>query len=222
MILNCDKWNRPVFFNEEKLTVLNFGNLNELYLFQKELISQVNGAPGFLSFFDDEKPLKVEKEVEIIDNLFTLTINNRKTINYLYKNLSEKISKSDKILKFEELAADLFSWLREVRKDTLVDFDFEEELEISDILKLAKISFAERDKLPSGILIKYLDLLREMSKIKVVFITFATYLLSMEEIKHLIKYCYINKISLLFIEKENILKNEDINLVTIVDDCLLM
>lgn len=221
MILHHEKWDLPVFITAEEPTVLIFKNLVELYNFQKDFLEQIETSEGYVSIFDDDKPLKIEKDVEYIPNVFTLSINTRKTINYLYKEIILLTAESDEIIEFEDLKKHLIEWIKRVRKQTFIDFSFEDDFDIKEMLKVLNVKFQEREDTPAQLLVKYIDLLINMAKIKVVFIAFAFYLLLEEEINFIIDYCKKNEVILVFIEKENP-KNENINnVVSIIDDFVL-
>lgn len=221
MILYHEEWDHPIFITKEEPTVLIFPDLLELYNYQKSFLEQLDTGEGFVSIFDDDKPIKIEKDVEYIPNIFTLSLNTRKTINYLHKNIIKETSKTDQAIEFEELKKDLIEWLRSVRKETFIDFSYEKDLEIKNILKLFKVQFKEREDTPGQLLCRYIDLLISMTKIKVVFVSFSSYFLTEEELKHFIDHCIANEIYLILVEKEKPQYSFFSNSISIVDNFVL-
>lgn len=202
MIIYHEKWDMQIMVNTNEPTVLVFHELLELYNFQKNFLEQIDTGEGYISIFDEDKPLKIDKQVDYIPNLLTLSLNTRKTINYLHKKIINETAKSDQVMKFEELKNDLINWLKDVRKETFIDFTYDEELDIKNILKVFKVEFKERDDTPAELLCRYVDLLIHMTNIKVIIISFAAYLLSEEDLEYFINHCTTNDIVLILIEKE--------------------
>ncbi len=221
MILYHEQWDDPIMINSDEPTVLIFKELLELYNFQRDLYEQIDTGEGYVTIFDEDKPIKIDKEVDYISNILTLSLNNRKTINYLHKKIINDVGKSDQVLSFEELKKLLIEWLKEVRKEIFIDYFFEEELDVKDVLKLFKVQFKERDDSPAELLCRYVDLLITMTKIKVVFIAFACYLLSNEDMEYFVNHCKTNNVTLVMIEKENPKNVQTNNVFTIIDDFVL-
>lgn len=221
MILYNENWNEPVHIKHLQPTTIILNNINELYLFQQHLLEQITEGEGYLTIFNNEKSLNFGKEIEFIPNLLTLSLNSRKTINFLHKNIIEEVAKKDLIIEFEEIKKEIKEWLKAVRKTTFIDFEFNDELEVKDILKLTKIKFSERENKITELFIKYLDLLNSITSTKILFISLSLYLLPENEIKMIIDHCTNIGITIVFIEKENHNFNIPINKVTIVDDFVL-
>lgn len=221
MILYHEKWDLPIMITNEGPTVLVFKELLELYKFQKGLLEQIDTGEGYISIFDEDKPLRVDRQIEHVPDILTLSLNTRKRINYLHKRIITEVGKSDQVLKFEELKKDFIEWIKAVRKEIFIDYEFEEEMEVKDVLKLFKVEFKERDDTPAELLCRLVDILISMTNIKVIFISFAGYLLSEEDLNHFISHCKLNNVILVFIEKEKPEKIKTNNILTIVDDFVL-
>lgn len=221
MIISNEKYNKPVVINTNQPTLIILNDLNELYHFQKEMVGQINGEDGGFIIFDGEKPLKIESQVEYIYNILMLTLNNRKAINYLYKQITTEVGKTDSLLRYEELKESIIEFLSLLKKETLMDFSFNEDLDLTDILKVFDVKFSEHEDTPIQLLIRYIDLILTLTKIKVFFISFALYLFNETEINELIQYAIQHDIYLIFVEKELPKSTLESNIVTIVDSYVL-
>lgn len=221
MIISNEKYNKPIIINTNQPTLIILNDLNELYHFQKELVGQINGEEGRFMIFDGEKPLKIESQVEYIYNILMLTLNNRKAINYLYKQITTEVGKIDSLLRYEELKKSIIEFLSLLKKETLMDFSFNEDLDLTDILKVFDVKFSEHEDTPIQLLIRYIDLILTLTKTKVFFISFALYLFNETEINELIQYAIQHDIYLIFVEKELPKNTLESNIVTIVDSYVL-
>ncbi|MDD2575584.1 MAG: type II-A CRISPR-associated protein Csn2 [Acholeplasmataceae bacterium] len=221
MIISNEKYNKPIIINTNQPTLIILNDLNELYHFQKEMVGQINGEDGGFMIFDGEKPLKIESQVEYTYNILMLTLNNRKAINYLYKQITTEVGKTDSLLRYEELKKSIIEFLSLLKKETLMDFSFNEDLDLTDILKVFDVKFSEHEDTPIQLLIRYIDLILTLTKTKVFFISFALYLFNETEVNELIQYAAQHDIYLIFVEKEVPKNTFDSNVITIVDSYIL-
>lgn len=221
MIISNEKFNKPILINSNQPTLIVIKDLNEFYQYQKELVSQVNGEEGNFLIFDGEKPLKIESQVEVIHNLLMLSLNNRKAINFLYKQINLELGKSDSLVRYEELKNMIVEFLQTLKSETLLDFSYDKEVELTDILKIFDVKFSEHEDTPIQLLIRYLDLVLTLTKTKVFFVSFALYLFSQEEIIELIQFSVQHDIYLIFMEKEAPKHNYELSIYSIVDSYVL-
>lgn len=221
MIISNEKFNKPILISSNQPTLIVIKDLNEFYQYQKELVSQVNGEEGNFLIFDGEKPLKIESQVEVIHNLLMLSLNNRKAINFLYKQINSELGKSNSLVKYEELKDTMIEFLQTLKSETLLDFSFDKDVELTDILKIFDVKFSEHEDTPIQLLIRYISLVLALTKTKVFFISFALYLFSQEEIKELIQFSIQHDIYLVFMEKEIPKNIYELNVYNIVDSYIL-
>jgi CRISPR type II-A-associated protein Csn2 len=221
MILHNEKWHSPIYIKEDEPTIIVFKETNELFYFQKELRNAIEGLDSKITIFDNDRPLKIDKEVEFIHDILSTSLNTRKSINYLHKNLSKEASRLDSVVIFEDLINNLKQYLLDVRQETLIDFTIDESIDNIDIFKLFKIQFSEREDRIIDLLVKYIDIIRQISKVNTIFFTLATYILCEEDLLFLLDYCKQNHIYVILLEKELINKNISNSVYTITDDFIL-
>ena len=202
MILVNNKWDLTLSINLEKPLNIIFDNINEMFNFKKNLIEQLEDGEGILSIIDNEIPLKFKTQVEFISNIMDVSINTKKAITSLYKKLESEIAVSNSIVEFEELREKLTNWLENLRKETLIDFSYEKDFEISDFFKIFDLRYTERNNDLFDSFIKYINLVIETTKIKVIIVSFLGYIFNHDQITEFFEICKENNIYLVLIEKE--------------------
>ncbi len=186
----------------KKPLIVVFHDLFGLYKFQKELYHQSIGEGVDRIRLYEDKQLNFETEVEVISNVLTININNRKMINYLHKKIIKEIGKSDYIIQAEKIKTDMKAFLDDVKRETLIQFSYDSDVDMEQFLKVFDVKFSDWTETPAELLNRYLELLKEVSKVKVVFIFFAWYLLDCEQINMLVEYCWLHNYYIIFIEKD--------------------
>ena len=168
-IAGCDKF---INFQNNSLNVLFIPEINELFnfisLFKKEIEEETEG----LTFFDSDRKLKLDSEVDIQTDLFSLTLNQKKLITWLHKKILKENSNSEKMFNFNKVKETILTWLNELKTSTLIDFDYLEDLENTDILKLMKVQFKEKEETLFDRFTNFLDTILEIKKVKLLFVSF--------------------------------------------------
>lgn len=202
MILRPIGRETPIQLSTESPSTLIFRETMDLYQFQNDIKSLCSGEDGTSVLFGEEKTISFEKEVEIISDVLSIDINTRKTINFLHKKLIKDTAKSDHILMIENIKEQLVHLFELIRKETFIDFSIDSDIGIDKFFKMYGVRFTETDQSPVELLTKYIDLLKQVSKVRVVFVTLAWYWLSDYEIREFIKHCVRSDIFLVLIEKD--------------------
>jgi len=202
MILRPIGRETPIQLSTEAPSTLIFKETMDLYQFQNDIKNLCSGEDGISVLFGEEKPISFEKEVEVISDVLSIDINTRKTINYLHKQLIKDTARSDHIVIVENIKEQLIELFELIRKETFIDFSIDPDVGIDKFFKMYDVRFTESNQSPVELLTKYIDLLRQVSKVRVVFVTLAWYWLNDFEIREFIKHCVRNEIFLVLIEKD--------------------
>ena len=222
MILTNSLWDIPIVMDKEGPIIIIIPDINELFLFNKMLNNQLEATADNITLVEIDKPINFTKEVEVITNPFFITLNTRKTINFLHKELESQIKKSDLLFAFERVRQDLNILINEVRKETLLDFKHSNDYSFSQLLKLLDVAFTEREENLSTFMIKYLDIITTINKVKVLFINLAFYLLGENEVFEILHYCKLKNIFVIFIEKSKPITGSIFKSVLIANNCVLI
>ena len=175
-IAGCDKF---INFQNNSLNVLFIPEINELFNFISLFRKEIEEETEVLTFFDSDKKLKLDSEVDLQTDLFSLTLNQKKLITWLHKKILKENSNSETMFNFNKVKETILSWLNELKTSTLIDFDYLEDLENTKIgyLNSSHISALFEDNgsnvylFKNGIAVKTpikIGELRETDKISVV------------------------------------------------------
>jgi len=221
MIIKHQSWAEGVELNLHRPKVFVIKDHNEFFKIQKELINQCNGEQGKFIIYGSEKSISFDSQIEIIPNVYTIDINTRKIVTNLHKSLSKHVILGDQFFEFDEIKNNIKNFLNELRKITLINFEYnDEDIAVEDFLKLYEIKYSDQNLLPSELLIKYIELIKEVMKLKIVIISFALYNLNKDEIDNVIRYCIQNNLLLIFLEREKPIEvSKELDFITMFERC---
>jgi CRISPR type II-A-associated protein Csn2 len=224
MTLIKEKIEQPIEILASTPTLLKVGNINLLHKYVKDIKSLCKGEEGSFKIFDISNQISFEKEVEIISNILDISLNNTKSLNNLRKKIEKEIANTDLIFEIDKLKDEQIKLIRNIKENILVNIDYDEEQELTDLLKFYGVKFHEDYDSLCELLIKYLEILKDYSKIKVIFLVFALQLFNNTEINEIIKFCSYNGIILVFMEVKQLTDTEKLNAVReiYIDDEILI
>jgi CRISPR type II-A-associated protein Csn2 len=203
MILKNDKYECNLYFNDNTIPTIIAEDFSCLFQLQHDLSKQCDGEIGDFSIYDDDKVFNFENEVEIIDNPFSININSRKTINYLYKHLAKNFSSSPYIGDFNKISNQIFELLDNLKKDTFYNFIYDKSIDIDDIIKITSVRYNVSYRNPDELLCSYIDILKETSKIKIVFFFHLLYLFPENVVLQILQHCRRNNFMPIIVEKSS-------------------
>ena len=198
-IVGCDKF---INFQNNALNVLFIPEVNELFSFVSLFKKEIEEETEALTFFDSDKKLKLDSEVDLQTDLFSLTLNQKKLITWLHKKILKENSNSETMFNFNKVKETILSWLNELKTSTLIDFDYFEDLENTDILKLMKVQFKEKEETLFDRFINFLETILEVKKVKLLFVSFLFAYFSENEITQINNICEESEITLVSLEKD--------------------
>ena len=212
------KFETPLVLSPENPKLLIVENPHEFYELVSELKRQFGGEEGdFLEVGGGN--LTGDKKWELIDNPFDFGGDSKKTTSLLYKKLESTASDGELLIVENALRAKLSEYFYELfdRIDMPLSFD---EVCLSDILKIGKIRFADRD---DGVLDRTVSFINAMIKLKAtrffVFVHLKS-VLSDDELQSLYEHCALEKVGLLLIESGMERKISEMERATIITDDL--
>ena len=167
-----------------------------------ELSTQIDGNEGQFVLSDKNKELDLAKKAELIFNPFTVDINERKILNKLYMELSDLSKEEQMYIKTVELLRHLQEYMLELEQCTEYILEFDQETDMSALLKAVNIHYETRDMDFMERLVQYMKVLAVVVGIKVfMFVNLRSYLTDhqMQEVMKEMKY---QNIKGLFIESQ--------------------
>lgn len=198
-IAGCDKF---INFQNNSLNVLFIPEVDEFFRFVSLFRKEIEEETEALTFFDSDKKLKLDSEVDLQTDLFSLTLNQKKLITWLHKKILKENSNSDTMFNFNKVKETILNWLNELKTSTLIDFAYLEDLENTDILKLMKVQFKEKEETLFDRFMNFLDTILEVKKVKLLFVSFLYAYFSESEIIQIKNICEEGEITLVSLEKD--------------------
>lgn len=193
----------PIELSEEYTFVLILENASDFYFKVTDFKAVFDGAENGLSFWTENKLAKPDKYGDLLTDLFSFEMNNKRMLNLLYKKAEESYQSGAGIVKLNEITTDIMSFF----KDTFFDFPFlldYDEVSFSDLLKACSVRFTDSyDTLLERILC-YINILVELKNLKFMVFVNLKSVLRDEELICLYRHCRNEKIALLLLESGKI------------------
>lgn len=167
-----------------------------------ELSTQIDGNEGQFVLSEKNKELDLAKKAELIFNPLTVDINERKILNKLYMELSDLSKGEEMYIKTVELLRHLQEYMLELEQCTEYILEFDQETDMSALLKAVNIHYETRDMDFLERLVQYMKVLAAVVEIKVfMFVNLRSYLTE-HQMQEVIKEMKYQNIKGLFIESQ--------------------
>ena len=186
-------------FEENRGNVLVLENPALFSSIVRGLWCQTNGQEGIFSLSDGDKEEKISKEVDLVFNPFSLKVNNKKVISYLYKELDDVVQNQFWEQK-ELLNTEIIAFLEQVAEKIAYRINYELQLSITELMKVYNVRIEEENETLLDSVIDYIKIMSGFCGIRLfVFLNLRQYFYE-EEIAELYKVAFYEKINLLDIE----------------------
>ena len=189
-----------------------------------ELVSQLweqsNGGEGdFILSFD--KTLKIEKNMEVILNPFSLDFNNRKITSALYGVLEE--TANSYVLEKAEINSSCIQVLEQILlSQSYMGIEYELDFAWNELFKLYGVKITKDYSSLLEKLIEYIKIMATLCGVRVICLVNIKCYLNSEELLELIRNVHYNKIQLVLVESQEAEKIADENIYIIdKDNCLI-
>jgi CRISPR type II-A-associated protein Csn2 len=202
MILSKRGWDVDIELdiNEPKSLVVR--DLDYFYIIQKELLTQNEGKEGTFAITNNLNNLNFETEVLVINDVMTISINTKKILNYIYKDVAKEILNSQYAYEIVKINTQITNFINIVKNYTFRNLvQTGEQASLEDFFKLFGVKLFEEFSSISLLLYKYLELIFEIGKVKIIFISLALYLLTKDQVLEIIKFCKQNNKIIVFLDR---------------------
>lgn len=193
-------------------------NQHEYYKLVTSLIGQINDTTEdeLFHYSDGVNLLSISTNSEIIYNFFDLTYNYKKINTQITKYIIKQVKNTKTYFDFNELNSQIVLFLEKIKDEIGLPISYKDDFVINDIIKLADFNYntEERDILTK--IVNYINLLINISNIKIIFLIGLKDLLFEDELNILCKEFIHKQINLIFIDsnrKNYILKDEKIIII---------
>ena len=167
-----------------------------------ELSDQIAGSEGRFVLSEKDKELDLAKKADVIFNPLTVDVNSRKILSKLYLELSNLSNGEQMYIKTVELLRHLQEYMLDLEQCTEYILEFDQEIDISALLKAVNIRYETKDMDFQERLIQYMKILAAMAGIKVfIFVNLRSYLTD-HQMQEVIKEMKYQDVKGLFIESQ--------------------
>ena len=201
---------QQLVFQENKVNVLVIEQKELFRRMIQELDKQISGEEGGFVLSDNNKTMKIDKEICLILNPFALDINSRKALTGLYNELGKLGLNEENYLKTCSLKGQIAEYIYDLLNQVDYALKFQDDFNLQSMFKALEVEFeAGEGNFLEGLV--YL----------LTFVNLKTYLMS-EELHEFYKEAFYRKIQLLLLENNigDELAEEAVSIVD-ADLCLI-
>lgn len=210
---------QQLVFQENKVNVLVIEQKELFRRMIQELDKQISGEEGRFVLSDNNKTMKIDKEICLILNPFALNINSRKALTGLYNELGKLGLNEENYLKTCSLKGQIAEYIYDLLNQVDYALKFQDDFNLQSMFKALEVEFeAGEENFLEG-LVYFMDVCSKFQKIKILaFVNLKTYLTN-DDLQKFYKEAFYRKMHLLLLENsiEQELAEE---VVCIVDDDL--
>lgn len=213
---------QQLVFQENKVNVLVIEQKELFRRMIQELDKQISGEECGFVLSDNNKTIKIDKEICLILNPFALDINSRKALIGLYNELGKLGLNEENYLKTCSLKGQIAEYIYDLLNQVDYALKFQDDFNLQSMFKALEVEFeAGEGNFLEG-LVYFLDVCSNFQKVKILtFVNLKTYLMS-EELHEFYKEAFYRKIQLLLLENNigDELAEEAVSIVD-ADLCLI-
>lgn len=210
---------QQLVFQENKVNVLVIEQKELFRRMIQELDKQISGEEGGFVLSDNNKTMRIDKEICLILNPFALDINSRKALTGLYNELGKLGLNEENYLKTCSLKGQIAEYIYDLLNQVDYALKFQDDFNLQSLFKALEVEFeAGEENFLEG-LVYFMDVCSKFQKIKILaFVNLKTYLTN-DDLQKFYKEAFYRKMHLLLLENsiEQELAEE---VVCIVDDDL--
>ena len=156
----------PIEIENNKINIVIVEHQHLFTKFIAEIFTQINDGSGSFLLSQDGKKLDFSKNMDIVVDVFNLTVNQKKVINKLHSSLLTSAQESEHYLMTSELFTNINVYLDAIIQDQSLAVTYNEALDIAGIFKAADVRFAEEQEYLSEKLIDYMEVMTEYCNIE--------------------------------------------------------
>lgn len=167
-----------------------------------DLWNHSQGKEGNLLLSEKDKPVKVDKNVEVVINPFAINLNDKKILTKVYSELEELCNESY-IEEISAINANIVSLMDMLEQSISYPIKFDIDVELKGLFKLQCVKIEESDDGLLDRLVSYIKLLHQICAIRVfVFVNLKAFL-SSDMIAELYKACIYEEVIVIDVESHD-------------------
>ena len=165
----------------------------------KELTLQLEGSEGEFRLSEGEKLLSVEKNMVFIKDIFSLDVNQKKVLSKLYTELNES-AYSICLQEKSEFIEAYISYLDSICEKSDLFLAYEEEPDVQELFKLAKLKIQADAVSVLELIIEYIKVMSRLMRLDIFVFLNLKLFLAKDELEVLYTECFNRKVCLILIE----------------------
>ena len=199
MILTHKDLKTEIELSEDQINIWVIESKQLLGSFIKELMEQSRGDDGGFVLYEGKEILRLKDHIDIISDYFNISFNSKKIQSGILKALT-KYAEDDLFQSTIDLRGHLQQYFENLLDAADLDIEYDDTMDIADILKLYDISINESYGSILEAIINYLKIcIRIFEKQCFVFVNLSFYM-NKEDLMEVYKFIQYEKICALFIE----------------------
>ncbi len=157
----------------EKEFHIENGNVYDIQIesntfYHQLVLGLINEDSDMFSLSENFNPLDFQKECLFISDILTISPNNKKILNALYKRIQEKFLTNENKELLLNINEKFLSLLEQISLDVNLETDYLTDISINDILSLYKFSFKEGEEDFLNKIITYIKANQEIKKLSTI------------------------------------------------------
>ncbi len=202
MKLTNAKYSIDLEFTENQVNCLVVENQSAMLDIINDLYQQIQGNDGVFVLQNNDKEIKISKNVDLILEPFTLNINNKKNLSQLYSSMAEYCNDIQYMMK-SEINEKIINLIDETGVSLAHNIRFNLDYTPELLFKMMDVKFNEDYESLKEKIIQYIDIISSLNSILlIIFVNFKTYF-SNDDIKEIYNNACCRKIHILCIENYN-------------------
>lgn len=157
----------------EKEFHIESGNVYDIQIesntfYHQLILGLINEDSDMFSLSENFNPLDFQKECLFISDILTISPNNKKILNALYKRIQEKFLTNENKELLLNINEKFLSLLEQISLDVNLETDYLTDISINDVLSLYKFSFKEGEEDFLNKIITYIKANQEIKKLSTI------------------------------------------------------
>lgn len=157
MIISNFDFDSPLDFKNTKVIVLVVEDESLFYNYCKEFNALVSGGVGRFSLYDKEEELNFSKTGIVVNDIFSLSLNDKKFVTKLYQHLQNFVD-VNYLIEYTEIQAKIFSLLNMLSIESDYPIHYDAECGIASLLKSYGVRFEEEDTTLVQLLVSFIHI----------------------------------------------------------------
>lgn len=195
-----------IIIPEDKYLTLVIEHKDFLYKFLSELYSLIykpSNNDSSISLLIDNSPVSIDKSVLCFFNLIDFDFNSKQILTLLQKKFSSFLLEQDSINQRAVIESDLLRLFDDFKLCSGLNIVSGYSISDANLFKLASFRICEDEISLLDKICSYIDLMLELSSVRLIIFVFAKAFLSDDDIKLLFKHCIDSGCRMLLIENFN-------------------